>query len=263
MIFLVMGFVLLAVASVDFLLTTIGTGTSGPLSRRVAAATFAMIRRLPFHYLAHRTAGVFVMTVLGVTWIALFGIAWFLIFRSHPEAVVMAQTEKTAGSALVFSHIGHLLSTVGGGITQPGNWVWAALSVFVGINGMVVLTLSVSFVLTTTQAVTHGRALLTLAEASNLKGRGLPEPVLSALSALTSEFRSVPLALYYSAKRPARRVPYGLFKLYTHPDIGDEGRAQMRVLLEELPGMTQADDETFAQALEKWYRRFDLEADPR
>lgn len=79
----------------------------------------------------------------------------------------------------------------------------------VGVNGMIVLTLSVSFVLNTTQTVAAGRAFLAHAAAVEALD-GEPNGDLKPLADLVSQLNSVPHALYYSAPDPALRLPQGL-----------------------------------------------------
>jgi hypothetical protein len=128
------------------------------------------------------------------------------------------------------------------------------------VNGMVILTLSVSFVLMTTQTVAQGRAALAQCDLYAAGGTGR-DSLLAALASLASHLNAVPLALYYSAPRPDRRLPERLVRLVEEA-VAENDPAflrQLRIPLSDLPFFSPAPDltdEAFVHALRQWSRGF-------
>ena len=98
---------------------------------------------------------------------------------------------------------------------------------------MVVLTLSVSFVLSTTQTVARGRALLTKVDVVSHQVDRDDRMLLFEVADLVAMLNAAPFALHYSAADAERRLPSGLTKLMD--DWPPSSQSHFRTLLDELP----------------------------
>ena len=239
----VIGTVILLVVLLDFLYTAIGAAPVAPLSKYVARYTWAAFTRImPESPTKHRLSGPVVMTGIALTWIVLVSLGWTLIFQMATDAVVLSENEQPVGPLRDFAYVGHLLSTLGGGPLKPEGTVWLILSVLAGVNGMVILTLSVSFVLSTTTTVARGRGLLTKAPMFEAGSPEINSILIPALADLVAHINAMQFALYYSAEVPERRLPAGLVDLARRLAPYPEQMRRLRLALAPLPGFEAADD---------------------
>ncbi|MGR3465534.1 hypothetical protein [Limimaricola sp.] len=235
---LVAGVAILALVSVDFLLATIGAAPRVILSDRIARGVFALLRHATRHRPARvlaRMSGVIVMCMVAGFWILGTALGWTHVFLSAPrQAVVLTQSAAQAGFWDAAAHAGHLLSTLGGAITRPGDTLWNAVEVLAGVNGMVVLTLAVSFILSTVQTVQQGRSFAALLHS-------LPEgadvtPLFDRLAEVVAGLNSAPFALYYSHGWPQRRLPEALVRMARETMAqGPEAERRFWDLIADLP----------------------------
>lgn len=261
-----LGAVILVIVLLDFLYTAIGAAPVAPLSERVARAAFFLFTKLmPKGNPRHRLSGPVVMTAIAVTWIVLVSFGWTLVFQMSREAVVMSDNAEPAGFVRDSAFVGHLLSTLGGGPLQTQSPFWMVMSVLVGVNGMVILTLSVSFVLSTTTTVAQARGLLSKASMFAADSDEMNTIIMPALADLVSNLNAMQFALYYSAEHPARRVPAGMVELAERVAPYPEQMRRLRIALEPLPGITapegrldQLTNAQFIDRLREWARPYSL-----
>lgn len=88
---------------------------------------------------------------MATVWIALHWLAWTLIFLSDPGSVVVYRTGEPAGALQTAAYVGAMLSTLGASRAESGSALWDAVSALVAVNGMVVLTLAVTFIVNITR----------------------------------------------------------------------------------------------------------------
>ncbi|UWQ60975.1 hypothetical protein K3722_21280 (plasmid) [Leisingera caerulea] len=255
----ILGICTLLVVITDFLLTTVAITDRKLPSRWISRGSWQALRRLLPHTSGGRTViGPLVMSSIGAFWIVSTALSWLLIFQASQYAVVYSDTGQPAGWLMDLGYVGEALSTLGGGNSQPGSAGWELTTVLVGVNGMIVLTLSVSFVLNTTQTVAAGRAFLAHSAASrDLAGE--PASDLKPLADLVASLNSVPHALYYSSPDPALRLPEGLeqFAVNWLEHRGD--LRGLRTILNGLPNFEvpdEADDQEFLTRLRDWSAGF-------
>lgn len=237
-----LGLALTVYVNVDFLFTTIAAAHRRLATCRIADLVFALFRLLPEGAFRHIAVGPAVMSVVALWWVIGIGLGWGLIFAGFRAAVILSSTQEAVGFWGALSHSGHLLSTLGGGITEATQVPYALLGVACAVNGMVVLTLSVSFVLSTTQTVTSGRALLMLRQIIGPGDAEWRSTMLPALANLVSQLNTAPLALYYSHPNDRLRLPAKLVQ-------GFAAEPEACALLREL---AEQDD------LAKWADRYKL-----
>ncbi|WP_282025080.1 hypothetical protein [Limimaricola cinnabarinus] len=232
------GLAILTIISTDFLLATIGAAPRVILSDRIARGVFALLRRLTRHRPARvlaRISGVIVMCMVAAFWILGTALGWTLVFLSAPrEAVVLTQSASEAGFWDAAAHAGHLLSTLGGAITRPGDTLWNTVESVAGVNGMVVLTLAVSFILSTVQTVQQGRSFAALLH--SLPEGGDVTQLFDRLAEVVAGLNSAPFALYYSHGWPQRRLPEALVRMAREAMAqGPEAERRFWDLIMDLP----------------------------
>lgn len=257
--FAVLGICALLAVFADFLLTTVAITDRKLPSRRVSRAAWQVLRRILPHSAGGRTViGPLVLSSIAAFWISGTAFAWLLIFQGSETSVVLSGSRQPAGWLMDLGFVGESLSTLGGGNSKPGSPGWELATVLVGVNGMIVLTLSVSFVLNTTQTVTAGRAFLAHAAASQELGNS-PADELKPLADLVSALNSVPHALYFSAPDPAFRLPEGLVRFAANWQEKRGDLNGLRTILSGLPNFevpAEADDAEFLARLRDWSAGF-------
>ena len=251
---LIAGIAVLLVTTYDFLIVTIGSSSRIAISGRTARWLFAGLRavsRLGLSGALSQLAGVIVVMGVAMQWILGFWIGWGLVYAAYPGSIEMTPTGVEPELTDYAGHVGHLLSTLGGATTRPTSPGWNWLGAFVGLNGMVALTMAVSFLLGTRQTLQAGRALAALiatgrADAASLEGR---------LADLIAGLNASPYALYYGNRRASRRLPDALLTLARQAQReGPETAARIEALLSDLPHWDQTEGRAFMDRLEHWAR---------
>ena len=251
------GLAVLAVVTTDLLIVTIGGGTRFSVSVRLGGAVFAAIRaasRLGGAAVLTEVSGILVMLAVAGFWIVGFWLGWALVLGGA-VSVEMTRIGQVAEAADVVGHAGHLLSTLGGAVTQPSRPGYSILNAVVGLNGMLALTLSVSFLLSTRATLQAGRAFAARA----MTGGAAPAALEGALAELVAGLHAAPFALWYGHTRPDRRVPDALlaYARQAH-EGGDAVAARARALLRDLPGFPEEDGGDFLGAMLGWTRAHQL-----
>lgn len=263
--YLVLGVSVLAMMLADFVLTTIGALARPVVSAQVARLTFRGIRgfysRLPrgrTRHLLKALSGVLVMASIAGFWIVGFSIGWTFIYLSGDPSLTLEAAP--AGMAPGFwdhwAHVGHLLSTLGGAITAPNGTGWNFVGVFVGVNGMVVLTLGMSFILSTSQTVVSARAQARMTALDLEIG-------YSELISLVEKLKASPFAAYYCEPSTSPDVPDYLYTLCTK-DGADHPK--LRGILQNLPNFDTSDEneyrESFLRRVSTWCADYMLDPPP-
>ena len=150
------GLLVVVLVMLDFLATTISLRREGPMTRLVGRAVGGAMRSMPGGVAS--LAGPVALSLIAAAWIGGLWMGWSLVFIdaiAHlrgPEGTVVGPLD-----AVGFS--GSLLSTLGLGVLTPtAAWVHVA-TVLASISGMVVLTLSVTYVLNVSQIATASRGM--------------------------------------------------------------------------------------------------------
>ena len=252
MIWLILGILVIAAVSIDFLLTTIGAATWRLISHRIATGAFAALRAVKWNDAAawHGAAGPVVMVAVASFWVVGLSVGWTLAYTAAPDALVDPNTGAPVGTLERYAHVGHLLSTLGSGAVQPDTTALYVAGMIAGVSGMVVLTLSVSFILSTSAAVASGRAFVALLDVYDPASEEGQDALLASLAVLVAQLAASPFALHYSSAMPGRRLPRRLAQL---PERAGAARWRYEVLLADLPHLRREVDR-----LPEWAERFDL-----
>ena len=258
------GLALLALVFADFVFTTVGASIRPLIAGRVAWGAFAAIKALfrgSDRPMPHHASGPVVMTAVALVWIVGVWLAWTLIFLSDAGSVTWASDGSVAGFWGTLGHAGRQISTLGSGTTDPEGTTWYIAGVLGAITGMIVMTLSVSFILTTTATVTGGRALCGLTEALDPADPEAATTILPPLSEVVAALNSAPFALYYSSSEPTRRLPGRLAVLVRRAAREPRAMRLYRPVLNDLPWLKASvgmSDEAYAEAVERWSRVFEI-----
>ncbi|CAN5638010.1 potassium channel family protein [soil metagenome] len=155
------GMALVIVVFVDALWTTLWVnGGGGPVSARVAAAVWWGLRRSTTETRPWplTLAGPVVLVVVVLGWVGLLWVGWTLVFSSDPAAVAYTGTGDSPDWAGRFYFAGFTLFTLGMGNIVPDRGVWEVATVIASGSGMLLITLSISYVISVLGAVVAGRA---------------------------------------------------------------------------------------------------------
>ena len=185
----------------DFFRSTISLSGLGPLSSLTASVLWRTARRvepwcerrLGLRY--RRLIGPAILSAVAGSWIILHLAGYVLLYAAGPS-LTKSDTGAPADLIETIAFAGSALSTLGASIVEPTNGWWDALSMIAAINGMVVLTLSVSFILNILQTTTAARALAARYNALNSSQDGSDSrQELARIAPLGSDLCEVALKL--------------------------------------------------------------------
>lgn len=233
---LALGILVLLVVFSDFVQTTLGAQQSGRLTRGTTGVVWRMARAL--RQVAgprvHRYVGPAILASMALTWITAHWAAWTLVHLSVDGAVLVGDGAD-AGIVQTAAYVGASLSTLGATLARPGGPWWDVASGVTAVNGMIVLTLSVTFVLNVTQAVTKGREFAVLVHAH--EADDYFEKLRPKFSEVASQLNAFPVALYFSLPQPERRTVPAIRDFLAHTLTSCERLEEMRPTIATLPGM--------------------------
>ncbi|GGC71321.1 hypothetical protein GCM10011362_19750 [Marinobacter halophilus] len=92
-------------------------------------------------------------------WLLSLWAGWLLIFSAFPSGVIEAQTGKTAGLAERVYFVGFTLSSLGMGDFKPGEEVTRLLTAFAAFNGLILVTLMITYAVPLVQGAITRRKL--------------------------------------------------------------------------------------------------------
>ncbi|WP_299818044.1 hypothetical protein [uncultured Jannaschia sp.] len=225
----------------DFLRTTISMAGLGPLSFRITYALWRLAGRLVprlerrFGLGLRNLIGPLILTAIAFAWIILHLIGYTAMFAAGRS---LAKTETGAEASLLetVAFVGASLSTLGASIVEPTNGWWDNLSMIAAVNGMVVLTLSVSFILTILQITTAARAFALRVHTLTDTEPDDPSRQLERIAPLGPEFCSLvtqvtasPLPGVFVPDDPAMDFPAAIVRVCRILDRAEDEAARGRI----------------------------------
>ncbi|WP_298447014.1 potassium channel family protein [uncultured Marinobacter sp.] len=156
------GALVLSFVMVDVVWTTLTTQGSGPLTTCITDASRRLSNGL------HRLSGgrafmlptaPLTIVTLGVLWLAALWIGWFLLFSAFPSGLVSGQTGRAADTVERIYYVGFTLSTLGVGDYKPTSDITRLFTVFASFNGLVIVTLVITYAIPLVQGAVHRRKL--------------------------------------------------------------------------------------------------------
>ena len=221
---LVAGLLVLTVVSVDLLWTTLWVqGGAGPLTSRLMDAEWKVFRRVfgDRRRLLSLSGPIILVTSIAV-WIALLWGGWTLLFAGGENALRDTRNVGSVSWSEQFYYVGYTVFTMGNGDFTPQGTVWQIATALAAGSGMLLVTLSVTYILSVLDAVTQKRSFASdvsgLGEQSGAilekswngeEFRGLELPLsnlTSELNALTSNHKAYPI-LHYFYSPEAKHAP--------------------------------------------------------
>lgn len=162
---LILGLLLIVLVLVDLGWTTVAAGSgAGPLTRRVAQTIWRLALIVHGRRATHAAlslAGVIIVFAVLVMWIALLVAGWSLVFSGFDGAVLDSASRSSAdlGDRLYF--VGYTVFTLGNGDFMPGSGIWQFATVAATSTGLMMVTLSITYLVPVASAVGHRRSLAT------------------------------------------------------------------------------------------------------
>jgi hypothetical protein len=217
--YLVVGLVLLVVAIVDILWTTLWVdGGSGPLSARLTTWTWRGLRQIgDTRSRALSLAGPLILTLTLVTWVGLIWGGWTLVFAGGENALLAARDDVPVTWTGRIFFVAYTMFTMGNGDFYPPAGIWQIAASLTTATGMLFVTMGVSYVLSVLGAVSNKRSF-----ASSVSGMGgdsetvvcaawdgddfdaldLPlNSLASRLDTLADQHKSYPILHYYHSEQ--------------------------------------------------------------
>lgn len=220
-----LGMSLLIVAAIDLLWTTLWVeGGAGPLTARLMRRTWKLLRRFGSYSPRIRTLAGPVVLALGLgMWIALLWGGWMFVFASAENTLRDTIDAGPISWAERFYFVGYSLFTMGNGDFAPRDGLWQILTALMTASGMLLVTLSITYIISVLDAVSQKRTF-----ARNVSGLGLDgesivattwngdgfddvalplNRITTALNELTSNHKAYPILHYfYTDDREAAAV---------------------------------------------------------
>ncbi len=159
--YLGLGVALLVAVAVDLLWTTLWVeGGAGPVTTRLMRWVWEGLRRVTdSDSRGLSLVGPFVLALTTLVWVALMWTGWTLVFASTEGTLVDALNRGapiTWVDRLYFT--GYTVFTLGNGDYVPRDGVWQVATVLATGGGMLLVTLSITYVLSVLDAVSQKRA---------------------------------------------------------------------------------------------------------
>lgn len=160
---LIAGAALVIVALIDVTWTAVAAGSgAGPLTGRLTRALWAgalAVHRRSSGGTFLATAGVLIVLSVLATWITLVLTGWVLIFSSSEGAVRSASTGVPGSLVDRVYYAGYTILTLGLGDQVPGDGLWQLATVVATGSGLVLVTLSITYLVPVASAVVQRRQL--------------------------------------------------------------------------------------------------------
>ncbi len=209
------GAALVILVFLDALSTTLWIDNSaGPVSSRVAAWCWRRAQSwCGERHRALSVVGPFLLSIIVFLWITMLWLGWTLIFSGDERSIMHASTSTPADWPARFYCVGYLLFTAGLGDYVPNGDAWQIMAVLTNLTGLLLATLSITYVLSIISAVVQKRAFASQVSGlgrtaeeiveSGWNGRDLHDLDLplsaigSQLTQVSEQYRTYPLLQYY------------------------------------------------------------------
>lgn len=156
------GIFLLIAIYTDLLQTTIQHTGAGYLSQRIGTYIWKIFLKLSGENGYNKilgSAGLIIVCSLIVFWIACIWLGYTLIFNFRVDSVLHTSSELPTDFMDKVYYTGYTLSTLGNGDMMASNNYWRILTVVNSISGLLIITLSITYLLPLLSAVTNKRKL--------------------------------------------------------------------------------------------------------
>lgn len=223
---LVVGVALLLVVVLDLFWTTLWVGGgAGPLTMRLSSWTWQVFRRSTANDVTLSLAGPVTLTLTLLTWLGLLWAGWTFLFVGGEPSLLGTRDYRPAVWPDQGYFVAYSMFTMGNGDFTPASSAWQVATSLTTGSGMLLVTLSITYVLSVLRAVTQARSF-----ASSVTGLGTKsEEYLqrgwsdddesfedleiqlfrlgSQLDVVTEQHLSYPILHYYHSLRPRSATP--------------------------------------------------------
>lgn len=154
----VSGVVILLLTIVDVLVTTLTLGGGGLLTSHISSGIWRLALKLHNWRSNHRLlllTGWTILVATALLWFLLIFAGWLLIFSASDTAVVRAENNEPATPWERVYYVIYTLSTLGMGDFQPLGRFWEVSTAVASVNGFVLLTLTIAYLLPMVAAATQ------------------------------------------------------------------------------------------------------------
>lgn len=269
MVYLIVGIVLILIVAADIVYTVLSSNGAGYLSKYAMKSIAAL-----FQFAARRTnsraflkfAGVSLLSIITLVWVALLWLGVFLVFYSDQRSVFDSKTEVPASFIDRVYFSGYVLSTLGNGDFAPATGVWQIVTALFTFSGFIFLTTAITYFVSILSAVTEKRqaaiAIFNLGASSgeiaesvkklNRAGGLMSEVVQleNQINRLTLNHTSYPISHYFFAVEKNRSISVAAANLNSAldellADADENLRAQVESLRKALNNYLQTLAERF------------------
>lgn len=231
----IIGLLCLLLIGLDIFWTTLWVdGGSGPVSRWIAKAvwkTFKSIGRNHPKFLS--LAGPFILVFTLLSWIVLLWLGWLLLFLGDPQAITDTRDNQPIRFIELLYFTGFTIFTLGIGDYVPKAGFWQVATVIASGNGMLFITLGVTYVLSVLNAVTLQRSF-----ASTITGLGMSGSEFVKKTWNGDRFRNTDLLLNSASSQlntlTAQHKAYPILHHYHPSDLDQSATIGVTILDEAL-----------------------------
>ncbi|WP_373512011.1 potassium channel family protein [Persicitalea sp.] len=156
------GIALVLLAASDFAFTAFVLTGEGVITARLGRGIYNFMQWLAGHdgrnQLLNYIGLVTIFSIITV-WILLLWTGFTFIFAADTNSILVGQDKTPADIFEKVYHVGYTLSTLGMGDFVPGNDFWRILTSFISFVGMVLVTMSISYLVPVLSNAIHKRSL--------------------------------------------------------------------------------------------------------
>lgn len=156
------GLLIMLLTVYDLIYTIFAPRGAGIISGKVTSLIsyiFKAVYHLSKKKNIYNGQGVAIVVSIELVWVMLLWLSNMLIFMSDLEAVVDSTTHQAATSMERFYYTGYLLTTMGNGDYIGGTDLWKVYAALISFTGLLMITLSITYMVPVLSAVTERRAL--------------------------------------------------------------------------------------------------------
>ena len=256
------GVVVLGVVSTDLFRTTVSAQGQGTVSGWLAEGLWKLL--VPLQRKAgsdrlRRATGPLILLLTGAFWIFGIWFGWTLIF--YGTQVVKLPGGGDAGLGMSLAYVGSALSTAGNSTMTAAGLRGELLTVFAAVSGMLVLTLTVSFLLNLIGTIMAGRAFaLRVASADGMHHLDRAS-AFSDFAQLCTQLHVYPLALYFAPPRTDLSLADAISRFEDFVRADDECQDFEREMLDRTLGIlpntgTETGERPDDEAFERWTEHY-------
>ena len=157
----IFGALILVTVLLEVLWTTMGIG-GGAITKRISNALWKGIvglYRTREQRLILTWSGIAILLLAFVLWVLLLWTGWTLVFHGAETAVVHSQTGAPADFWERVYFTGFTIFTLGTGDFVPEGDMWRVLTAVASLNGLFLVTFSITYLVPIVQAATHVRQI--------------------------------------------------------------------------------------------------------